>query len=111
MKKPLISRAAKVGNLLFLSGMVGQGDDTGAQARDIFEKIRKILEEAGSSLDKIVNATVYLTDINDREKYFNNIWSEFFPVNPPTRTCIQVGLTPPMKVEVTVIALVPEKIY
>jgi len=41
MKKPLISRAAKVGNLLFLSGMVGQGDDTGAQARDIFEKIRK----------------------------------------------------------------------
>lgn len=108
MSKPIISRAKRVGNLLFLSGMTGEGGDTGAQTRNIFEKIKKNLEDSGSCFENVVAATVYLTDINDRPKYFNPIWSEYFPVNPPTRTCIEVGLAPPLKVEVTVIATIRE---
>jgi enamine deaminase RidA (YjgF/YER057c/UK114 family) len=71
-------------------------------------KISKTLEEADSSLENVVNATVYLTDLNDRPKYLNPVWSELFPKNPPTRTCIQVGLAPPAVAEITVIAIIPE---
>jgi enamine deaminase RidA (YjgF/YER057c/UK114 family) len=55
-------------------------------------------------MKNIVAAVVYLTDINDRPKYFNPIWREYFPEDPPTRTCVQVGLAPPATVEVTVVA-------
>ena len=109
MTKPIISRAVKVGNLLFLSGMTGEGNDTETQTRNLFETIKKTLEDAGSSMDNIINATVYLTDINDKSKYFNPIWRKYFPEKPPTRTCVQVVLEPPDKIEVTVIALVPEE--
>jgi 2-iminobutanoate/2-iminopropanoate deaminase len=108
MSKPLISNYRKAGDLLFLSGMTGGEGDPGTQTRKIFEKIKSVLEEAGSSMDKIVNATVYLTDLNDREKYFNAIWREYFPKNPPTRTCLQAGLAAPVKVEVTVVAIIPK---
>ena len=89
--------------------MTAEGNDTGIQTRNIFEKIKKILEENESSLQNIVAATVYLTDINERPKYFNPTWSEYFPDNPPTRTCVQVGLAPPSKVEVTVVATITNK--
>ena len=109
MAKPLISSAVKAGNLLFLSGMTGEGEDTETQIRSVFEKIKKTLEEADSCMEKVVAATVYLTDLNDRPEYLNPIWREYFPENPPTRTCVQAGLSPPMKVEITVTALIPEE--
>jgi 2-iminobutanoate/2-iminopropanoate deaminase len=109
MSQSVIGRAVKVGNLVFLSGMTGAPGDPGTQIRNIFGKISKTLEEAGSSLENVVNATVYLTDLNDRPKYLNPIWKEFFPVNPPTRTCIQAGLNPPAVAEITVIATIPEE--
>jgi 2-iminobutanoate/2-iminopropanoate deaminase len=108
MSKSLISRAIKTNNLVFCSGMTGEGPDTGAQIRDIFAKVESALKEFGSSLNNIISATVYLTDLADRPKYLNPIWSEYFPQNPPTRTTIQVGLGPPAKVEITVIATCPE---
>ena len=108
MEKPLISHSKKAGNLLFLSGMTGGEGNTETQIRNIFEKIKKILENAGSSMDNVLNATVYLTDITDRSKYFNNIWHEYFPENPPTRTCVQVGLAHPITAEMTVVALLTD---
>lgn len=108
MSKPIISPIKKIGNIIYLSGMTAEGNDTGLQTRNIFEKIKKILEDNDSSIQNIIAATVYLTDINERPKYFNPIWSEYFPVNPPTRTCVEVGLAPPSKVEVTVVATITE---
>jgi enamine deaminase RidA (YjgF/YER057c/UK114 family) len=105
MSTAMISRVKKVNGFLFLSGVTGEGNDTGEQARDIFRKIQKTLEENNSSLSNIISATVYLTDINDRPKYFNPVWVQKFPANPPTRTCVEIGLAPPAKVEVTVIAV------
>ncbi|GAH61787.1 unnamed protein product [marine sediment metagenome] len=109
MTGPLISRVIKAGNFLFLSGLTGDGPDTETQSRDIFEKMKKILEDSDSSMENIINATVYLTDLNDRPKHFNPVWSEYFTENPPTRTCIQVGLAHPAKVEVTVVAIISKK--
>ena len=108
MSKPLISSTRKVGNLLFLSGMGGKGENAGVQARDIFEKLKATLEEHGSSLEHVVAATVYLADIDDRPKYFNDLWREYFPDNPPTRTCIEAGFAGDLLVEVTCIAEIPE---
>ena len=94
-----------------MSGITGGEGDTETQIRNIFERIKNILEETGSSMDKVINATVYLTDLNDRQKYFNTIWKEYFPENPPTRTCVEAGLAPPTKVEVTIIATITEEKY
>jgi len=106
--KPVFGRAVRAGNLVFLSGVTGKGPDTGTQIKSIFESIKTTLEEVGSSLENVINATVYLTDLEEREKYLNPIWSELFPRNPPTRTTVQVVLAPPDAVEITVVALVPE---
>jgi 2-iminobutanoate/2-iminopropanoate deaminase len=106
MSKPLLSRVRRAGNLLFLSGMIGKGDDKESKFRDTFERIKGVLEENGLSLEDVVSATVYLEDINDRPKYLNPLWREYFPGIPPTRTCVEVGLAGG-QIEITVIAAIP----
>ena len=106
MSKPLISRMKKVGNLLFLSGMIGKGDDKASKFRDTFEMIKGVLEENGLSMEDVVSAAVYLEDIGDRPKYLNPLWREYFPDDPPTRTCVEVGLAGG-QIEITVTAAFP----
>jgi enamine deaminase RidA (YjgF/YER057c/UK114 family) len=106
MSKPLISRVQRAGNILFLSGMIGKGDDKESKFRDTFEKIKGVLEENGLSLENVVNATVYLEDIDDRPKYLNPLWREYFPGVPPTRTCVEAGLNGG-QIEITVVAAIP----
>ena len=108
MSKPLLSRVRRVGNILFLSGMIGRGDDKEARFRNTFERIRDTLEENGSSLEHVVNATVYLEDLEDRPMLLNPLWREFFPENPPTRTCVQAGLLG-REIEITAIAEIPRR--
>ena len=103
-QKPLISRVVRVGNLLFLSGMSGGSGDVKTQIKNTFERIKATLEGAGSSMSNVVKATVYLADLNHRGQYFNDIWREYFPDNPPARTCVQVVLAPEVYVEIEVIA-------
>jgi len=105
----LISGAVVVGNLVYTSGMIGGSGDTETQIRKIFEDLKKVLEEAGTSLKNVVKATVYLTDLSDREKYLNKIWKEIFPKNAPARTTIQVGLAGDTKVEIELVAVIPKK--
>ena len=107
MSKPLLSRVRRVGNILFLSGVIGRGDDKEARFRNTFERIRDVLEENGSSLEHVVAATVYLEDLEDRPALLNPLWREFFPENPPTRTCVQVGLLG-REIEITAMAEIPD---
>jgi len=107
MSKPQISGALRAGNLLFLSGMIGRGDDKESKFRDTFERIKGVLEENGLSLEDVVKATVYLGDIDDRLKYLNPLWREYFPGIPPTRTCVEAGLTGG-QIEITVLAAIPD---
>jgi 2-aminomuconate deaminase len=120
--------ARRVGNLLFLSGigprargstdipgvtLDGQGNVVGhdieAQCRAVFENVRTVLEDAGSSWERIVDVTVFLTDMERDFPAFNRLYAEYFASNQPTRTTIEVGALPtPIAVELKVIATVDE---
>jgi 2-iminobutanoate/2-iminopropanoate deaminase len=82
---------------LFLSGMPGidpvsgkvNSDDFEDQARQCFQNINTILEEAGSNLSKVVKTTIFMVTGNDFA-IVNKIYSEFFPENAPARSTPQV---------------------
>ena len=107
MSKPLLSRTRRVGNILYLSGIIGRGDDKETRFRNTFERIREVLEGEGLGLENVVKATVWLEDINDRPTLLNPLWREYFPNNPPTRTTVEVGLNGGM-IEITAVAAFPE---
>lgn len=116
--------ARRVGDLLFLSGVgprqpgtrVIPGvtlDDQGrviaydieAQTRSVFENVRLILEDAGSSWDRLVDVTVYLTDIQADFAAYNRLWAEYFPDNQPCRTTIGISALPtPIAIELKCVA-------
>lgn len=120
--------AKRVGNLLFLSGIGprkrGQSaipgvtlDASGnvasydivAQCLSVFENIRLILEDAGSSWDRIVDVTVFLTNMKDFPVY-NRVYAEHFagPGKPnPTRTTVEVRALPTnIAIELKVLATI-----
>ena len=82
---------------IFLSGTPGfdlnsgqvVSDDFEEQTRQCFSNIKTILEEAGSSLNKVVKTTVFMVTGNDFS-ILNKVYSEFFPENPPARSTPQV---------------------
>ena len=108
------SQAVKVGNLVFTSGYAGLDQDhkivspdVATQIRKTFEHLRTILETAGSGFTNVVEVTIFLRDLADREKYLNPIWNEFFPVDPPARTTVQAVMHPEMAIEVKMVAFAP----
>ena len=104
--------ARRVGDLLFLSGIgprqagtnaIPQGIE--AQTRATIENIKNILEAAGSSLEKVLDVTVYLTDMKRDFDRFNKVYAEFLGRVQPTRTTVGVDSLPtPIDVEMKVIA-------
>jgi 2-iminobutanoate/2-iminopropanoate deaminase len=110
----MLSPAVRFGHLVFTSGMVGRdpatgelGEDIQAQARQTLTTLQTALEAAGSSLDNALKVTGFLANLDDRPA-FNEVYREFFPVDPPARTCIQGGrLGEGVLVEVEVVAGIP----
>jgi len=124
----LYPHAKRVGNLLFLSGVgprvAGSGSeeanipgliydkngnyeefDFEAQCRSVFDNVKIILEESGSSLDKLVDVTTFLTDMKRDFKTYNSVYAEYFKDNPPCRTTIEVNALPsPISIELKCIA-------
>lgn len=104
--------ARRVGNMLFLSGIGPRKPGTNeiprgieAQTRSAIENVRVILEDAGSSLEKVLDVTVYLTDMKRDFDAFNRVYAEFFGKVQPTRTTVGVDSLPtPIDVELKVIA-------
>lgn len=84
-------------NLIFVSGTPGLDLATGKvisadfeeQVRQSFVNIKAILEDAGSSLSKIVKTTIFMVSGNDFSA-INKVYTEFFPENPPARSTPQV---------------------
>jgi 2-iminobutanoate/2-iminopropanoate deaminase len=107
------SQAVKTGNLIFTSGQLPINADTGEmpttieeQTRQSLKNVKAIIEEAGSSMDKVVKSLVLLNDINDFAK-MNEVYKEFFKENYPARSAFEVGRLPKdALVEIEVIALV-----
>ena len=122
----LYPHARKVGNLLFLSGVgprkAGQIEipgvelndkgeiinyDIAAQCHSVFNNIRLILDDAGSSWDNIVDVQVFLTNMKDDFKTYNKIYAEYFKENQPCRTTIEIKSLPtPIAIELKVIAII-----
>ena len=122
----LYSHAKQVGNLLFLAGMgprkrdskeipgvtldekgVLIGYDIEPQCHSVFENIKQVLEDAGSSWDKIVDVTVFLIDIKRDFNKFNEIYADYFKDIKPTRTTVEVSRLPtPIAIELKVIATI-----
>jgi 2-iminobutanoate/2-iminopropanoate deaminase len=101
------------GDLLFLSGERGIDPKTGKiveggiqkQTEQMFNNIKAVLEKGGASLDKVVKATVFLTDLNEFD-LMNEVYKTFFKEKPPVRTSVEVSRLPgDVKIEVDVIAV------
>jgi 2-aminomuconate deaminase len=122
----LYPHARKVGNFLFLSGVGPREkgsskipgvelDDLGQiisydfeiQCHSVFRNIKFILEDAGSSWDKIIDVTVFLTNMKDDFAIYNRIWADYFKDNQPCRTTLEINKLPtPIAIELKVLALI-----
>jgi 2-aminomuconate deaminase len=79
--------------------------DIEAQTRATIDNVRRILEAAGSSLDQVLDVTVFLIDMDRDFAAFNRVWAEHFPAAQATRTTVAVEALPtPIAVELKVIA-------
>jgi len=105
----LYSDAVRVGDLIFLSGVVSAADDPGTQFQQVFARMGQILEEAGSSLEHVVDITTYHLDIQAHIGAFIEAKNEALP-NLPTWTAVGVTelFSPGVLIEVKVIAAVAE---
>ena len=103
----LYSDAVRVGDLVFLSGVVSAAQDPGTQFRQVFARIGQILEEAGSGLDQVIDITTYHLDIQAHIAPFIEAKNEAMP-NLPTWTAVGVTelFSPGVLIEVKVIAAV-----
>ena len=107
------SPGIKYGQLIFISGQ-GPIDQNGkvtageikAQTRTTLENFRKVVTAAGSSMENVLQTTVYVTDLNDFAG-MNEAYTSFFAEPRPARTTIRADLLFGMKVEIQGIAFVP----
>ena len=109
----LYPHAKRVGDLLFLSGVGPRKAITNeipglitdkhgnyiefdfeAQCRSVFDNVRTILEEAGSSWEKLVDVTVFLVDMKRDFHIYNKVYAEYFKENQPCRTTVGVTSLP-----------------
>ena len=122
----LYPHARRVSNLLFLSGIGPREAGTNkipgnkygkkgklkkynieAQCHSVFKNVKYILEEAGSSWDKIVDVTVFLVDIKRDFQTYNRIYAEYFKDNQPCRTTVEIKSLPtPIAIELKCIATI-----
>lgn len=106
------SQGIKIGNLVYTSGQIPLDPETGLMAETIEEQtaqslknVKAILEEAGTSMDKVIKTTVFLSDMNDFAK-MNEVYASYFTENQPARSAVEVARLPKdAKVEIEVIAL------
>lgn len=108
-----LSRAIRAGDFVFLTGQIpmsaGAPMTTGTievQTRAILEDIKATLAEAGCVLDDVVKSTVWLRDRADFPG-FNQVYGEYFPDQPPTRSAVVSDLLLDVRVEVEVVAYRP----
>jgi 2-aminomuconate deaminase len=119
--------ARRVGDLLFLSGIgprVAGSDeipgvtldaagrvvarDIEAQCHSVFRNVRRVLEEAGSSWERLVDVTVFLTRMKEDFATYNRVYAEYFRTSQPCRTTVEVKSLPtPIDIELKCIATMP----
>ncbi|MDP6533030.1 MAG: Rid family detoxifying hydrolase [Candidatus Marinimicrobia bacterium] len=122
--------AKQVGNFLFVSGAGPRKKDFESipgvelnpdgtiasydfetQAHSVLSNIKTILEDAGTSMENVVDVTVFLTNMKDDFQTFNTVYKEYFKEDQPARTTVEVTALPtPIAIELKCIAVIkPEK--
>lgn len=126
----LYPHARRAGNLLFLSGVgprTAGSDETdshvpgltldkngnfldfdfAAQCRSVFDNVRAILEESGSSWGNLIDVQVFLVNMKRDFHTYNKIYAEYFEDNQPCRTTIEISSLPtPIAIELKCIATI-----
>ena len=106
-------QAVKTDTLVFSTGQLPIDPATGElvsedvrdQTHQVLTHLQAILEAAGTSLDRVVKATVFITDMDDFDR-MNAVYAGFFTDRPPARSCVEVSrLAKNAKVEIEAIAL------
>ena len=95
------SQAIIAGDFVYTAGQLSLdpktgellGEGIGAQTRQTMENLKNVLEAAGTSLDRVVKTTIYLTDIGNFAE-MNAVYAEFFPSDPPARSTVEIGPLP-----------------
>ena len=122
--------ARQVGKLLFLSGIGPrsavdnsipgnvydadkrlQSYDIAAQCHSVFENVNAVLTASGAGFNDLVDVTVYLTDMANDFKIYNQIWAEYFPdpVFAPCRTTLGITALPtPIAIELKCTAVLKD---
>lgn len=111
-----VSPAVRVGNLVFLAGLIGTDPKTGKivqgtepQIRRIFDNIDLVLRAHGSELQHVVRLTMYFTDRPRQWPILDRIRRELFPKDPPATTGVGITLLEQQaEVELEAIAVVPD---
>ena len=107
------SQAIRSSGFVFTSGQIPLDPSTGelatgdfsAQVRQVFENLAAVLKEGGSGFDRVVKATVYVTDLANFQT-LNGIYAEYFGAHKPARTTVEVSSLPKgATVEIDLIAL------
>ena len=111
------SQAIVAGGFVFCSGMIALdpasgemvgASDVRAQARRVLDNLKAVLEAAGTSLERVVKTTIYLTDLGDFGTV-NEIYATYFTAAPPARATVQVaGLPKGAMVEIDAVAVARE---
>lgn len=107
------SPAVRVGAMLYLSGQIGTGADgqlvpggIEAETRQAMENIERVLEQNGSSLDRVVKCTAFLADMAEWGR-MNVVYASYFPGHKPARSAMGAnGLARNARVEIECIAVV-----
>ena len=122
----LYPHARKAGGLLFLSGIgpreAGTNNipgneydqkgnlvkyDIEAQCHSVFRNVRTVLEASGSSWEKLIDVTVFLTNMKDDFETYNRLYGEYFKNSQPCRTTIEIKSLPtPIAIELKCIAVI-----
>ena len=126
----LYPHARRAGNLLFLSGVgprvagSNQADsevpgltldhngnfiefDFEAQCRSVFDNVKVILEESGSSWGQLIDVTVFLVNMKRDFHVYNKVYAEYFKDNQPCRTTVEINSLPtPIAIELKCIATI-----
>jgi len=106
------NQAIKANGFIFCSGQISltaDGDlingDVESQTVQVLDNLKAVLVESGSSFDKVVKATIFLSNMDDFEKV-NEVYGKYFTDHKPARACVEVSRLPKdMNVEIEMIAL------
>ncbi|MBS4534573.1 RidA family protein, partial [Clostridium sp. D2Q-14] len=107
------SQGIKVDNFVYTSGQLPMDPESGELITDIkkatarsLDNVKTILEEAGTSMDKVIKTAIFVKDLNDFEAV-NEVYGTYFNDEPPARSCVQVAKLPKdAKVEIEAIAVI-----